>query len=261
VFSSPAVAGGVVFVGSADKAVYALDVVSGAYLWGYTTGNDVWSSPAVAGGVVFVGSIDGNVYALNASTGAYIWNYTTGWSYSTGWNYTSGGPVYSSPAIAGGVVFVSSDDGNVYALNASTATLIWRYSTTGSLVDSSPAVAGGVVFVGSDDKVVYALDVSSGAYLWGYTTGNDVWSSPAVAGGIVYAGSLDGKVYAFGVFTAEGGLPRSATYTIIAFAGIAAVVVVAVVYSSIHRRKAPKPRVRGGMQLLDRCKLALVSEI
>ena len=36
------------------------------------------SSPAVANGVVYVGSDDGNVYALNASTGAKLWSYATG---------------------------------------------------------------------------------------------------------------------------------------------------------------------------------------
>ena len=39
---------------------------------------EVSSSPAVAGGVVYVGSDDGKVYALSASTGTQIWSYTTG---------------------------------------------------------------------------------------------------------------------------------------------------------------------------------------
>ena len=46
--------------------------------WSYTTGSHVVSSPAVANGVVYVGSEDDNVYALNASTGAKLWSYTTG---------------------------------------------------------------------------------------------------------------------------------------------------------------------------------------
>jgi hypothetical protein len=64
--------------------------------------------------------------------------------------------VESSPAVADGVVYVGSDDNNVYALNASTGITIWTYGTTG-LVDSSPAVANGVVYVGSNDYSVYAF--------------------------------------------------------------------------------------------------------
>ena len=79
VASSPAVANGVVYVGSDDdNNVYALNASTGAKLWSYTTGGEVDSSPAVANGVVYVGSYDGNVYALNASTGALLWSYTTG---------------------------------------------------------------------------------------------------------------------------------------------------------------------------------------
>ncbi len=50
--------------------------------------------------------------------------------------------------MANGVVYVGSSDDNVYALNASTGALLWKY-TTGNYVDSSPAVANGVVYIGS----------------------------------------------------------------------------------------------------------------
>ncbi len=62
--SSPAVADGVVYVGSWDNHVYALDASSGDLLWSYQTGSTVYSSPAVAGGVVYVGSVDHHVYAI-----------------------------------------------------------------------------------------------------------------------------------------------------------------------------------------------------
>ena len=39
-------------------------------LWNFTTGNSVESSPAVVDGVVYVGSEDGKIYALNAANGA-----------------------------------------------------------------------------------------------------------------------------------------------------------------------------------------------
>ena len=38
-------------------------------LWRFQTGDDVWSSPAVVDGVVYVGSTDNYVYALDAETG------------------------------------------------------------------------------------------------------------------------------------------------------------------------------------------------
>jgi outer membrane protein assembly factor BamB len=63
--SSPAVANGVVYIGSLDKKLYALDAVTGTHKWSYTTGRGINSSPAVANGVVYVGSDDHNVYAFH----------------------------------------------------------------------------------------------------------------------------------------------------------------------------------------------------
>ena len=58
-----------VYVGSTDRNVYALDAHTGAKLWSYQTGWFVDSSPAVANGVVYVGSDDGNVYAFGLPKG------------------------------------------------------------------------------------------------------------------------------------------------------------------------------------------------
>ena len=182
--SSPAVANGMVYVGSLDDNIYALNATTGALLWSYTTGSIVASSPAVANGMVYVGSEDDNVYALNATTGALLWSYTTG------------AQILSSPAVANGMVYVGSEDDNVYALNATTGALLWSY-TTGAQILSSPAVANGVVYVGSVDDNVYALNATTGALLWSYSTGNEILSSPAVANGVVYVGSYDDSLDAF----------------------------------------------------------------
>jgi serine/threonine-protein kinase len=75
--TSPAVANGIVYVGSEDHNVYALDAKIGGVVWSFLTGDMVHFSPAVAKGVVYIGSNDRNVYALDAATGAKVWNYTT----------------------------------------------------------------------------------------------------------------------------------------------------------------------------------------
>jgi len=114
------------------------------------------------------------------------------------WTYSTGDYVESSPAVADGKVYVGSNDGNVYCLDASTGVKVWNY-TTGGAVRSSPAVADGRVYVGCwGDNNFYCLDAATGDKIWNYTTGSDVWSSPAVADGRVYIGSIDDKVYCFG---------------------------------------------------------------
>ena len=92
------------------------------------------------------------------------------WSFKTG-NYVGG-----APAVVNGVVYMGSDDGNVYALNATTGAMLWNF-TTGGFVGSSPAVVNGVVYVGSFDHNVYALNATTGATLWNFTTADKVFLS------------------------------------------------------------------------------------
>lgn len=190
-YSSPAVVGGVVYFGAnaPGNAVYALDASSGTLLWTYAMGDEVESPPTVVNGVVYIGGPKGNVYALNAKTGSVQWISATG---------ADSGP-FSSPAVLNGLVYLGSGN-NVYALNTNTGVLKWKYAT-GDLVVSSPAVANGVVYIGSYDRSLYALNAKTGAKLWSYSTGDIVWSSPAVANGTVYVGSGDSSVYALNAST------------------------------------------------------------
>jgi outer membrane protein assembly factor BamB len=116
------------------------------------------------------------------------------------WSYPTSGAVESSPAVVDGVVYVGSDDDNVYALRARTGTLLWSYTTNGA-IGSSPAVVNGVVYVGSYNGTVYALNAKTGALVWSYTTNNGVTASPTVVNGIVYVGSYDDNVYALNAST------------------------------------------------------------
>jgi uncharacterized repeat protein (TIGR01451 family) len=122
--SSPAVANGVVYFGSLDRNVYALNASTGAKLWTFATGADVSSSPAVANGVVYFDSVDFNVYALNASTGAKLWSYNTGQ------------PVFSAPAVVDGLVYIDTASGQLdaFGLVGPEADLFLRIFPTPTMV-------------------------------------------------------------------------------------------------------------------------------
>ena len=72
------------------------------------------------------------------------------------WSYRTGGYITSSPTVANGIVYVGSEDGSLYALDAASGHKQWSYQT-GYYVASSPTVVNGVVYVGSDDHNLYAL--------------------------------------------------------------------------------------------------------
>jgi outer membrane protein assembly factor BamB len=205
--TSPVVWDGEVYVGDSTGCVTALDATSGDQLWSVDVCNYGVSNLCVVNGTVYVGTQTETVQALDALTGRTVWT-----------DSIVGGVDSSCPAVADGIVYVSTSyggnsvsgvhHGGLCALNAATGASIWNV-TVGSIMQSSPAVADGVVFVGSDDTSipflplinghsVYAFNGTTGAMIWSYVTGGSVVSSPAIANGLLYVGSDDDKVYAFG---------------------------------------------------------------
>jgi len=70
VVGSPVIQDKVIYFGSDDGNVYAVDAESGQQIWKTTTRGPVPCTPAIDHGTVYVGSYDGKFYALNAQSGA-----------------------------------------------------------------------------------------------------------------------------------------------------------------------------------------------
>lgn len=111
----------------------------------------------------------------------------------------------STPAVAGGVVYFSS--GNVlWAVDAVTGTLIWRYPSTDTLrnyIKTGITVSGGLVLFGCTDGNLYAVNAKDGRVAWVYMTDGTIRSTPVVSGGVVYFGSDDNNLYAVDLRTGE----------------------------------------------------------
>jgi outer membrane protein assembly factor BamB/tRNA A-37 threonylcarbamoyl transferase component Bud32 len=183
--SSPAVHNGVVYIGSYDHNLYALDADTGEFMWKYATEGGIASSPCVYEGRVFFGSADRLLYALNAETGRIAWTCPTQ------------GSVWSSPHAAFDHVFFGSDDNNLYAVNTYSGRVAWRFAADGQ-VRSSPAVANDTVYVGCEGGGVYAVDIS-GQVRWRYRAKRGITSSPAFTDEMVYVGCQDAYVYALDI--------------------------------------------------------------
>src|SRR6516225_2619235 len=110
--SSPVVANGVVYFGSGDHYVYAVDAATGALKWKFRTGDVVHATPAFADNVLYVGSWDSYFYALNANTGKQLWRFKTGEDQAI---HNQIG-IQSSSAVSEGIVYFGCRDSNLYSL-------------------------------------------------------------------------------------------------------------------------------------------------
>ncbi|OGR44031.1 MAG: hypothetical protein A2X28_04750 [Elusimicrobia bacterium GWA2_56_46] len=118
--------------------------------------------------------------------------------------FQAGGEIVSSPVIFEDIVYFGARDKNVYALNARTGALLWRYPT-GGWVDAAPSAAGDALFVPSLDGYLYALNRTTGEFLWRAGLGASSVSSPLVLDGKVFVGvgSPEKKLKVFRVSTGE----------------------------------------------------------
>src|SRR5882762_10133813 len=179
--SSPVVSGGTVYIGSGNHLFYALDLATGGEKWLFQTEGRVQGSAAVSNGSVFFGSYDSNFYCLDAATGNLKWKSKTEAERRFAAKHLHGAEpaaeampdpfdfFLSSPVVANDIVYFGSGDTNIYALDAATGNLKWKFKT-GDVVHASPALANGTLFVGSWDSYFYALDATSGQEKWRFKT-------------------------------------------------------------------------------------------
>lgn len=217
IIGSAAVANGVVYIGSTDTNLYAVDQETGKQKWKFKTlgGRQVTSTPTVANGLVYFGAFDGILYAVDAETGSMKWTFVAEYERRFEGKRLHGYPpgfqtipdswdIYtSSPVVFNGKVYIGSGDGSVYCVDALTGTLQWKFAT-GDIVHASPAIASNTVYIGSWDSYLYAIDAETGQEKWRFKTGEDSFihnqqgfqASPSVADGTVYVGCRDGHLYA-----------------------------------------------------------------
>lgn len=175
----------IVYVGSANGHLYAIDKNTGTEIWRFKTGGPIHSIPVLAEGLVYFGSYDHHVYAVHAQTGKMDWKFDTGQI------------VVSSPVLANGLVIIGSRSADLYALNAYNGQEEWRYYHWGSWVESSGTVFDDLLYIGSsDDQLLKSFNPENGNLLWISNLGGSPWSTPAVTENTVYTGTFGNTNYA-----------------------------------------------------------------
>lgn len=164
---SPVIANGMVFVGSRDGKVYAMDVEDGGIQWEYDIGEPIESTPAVSNGSVFVGSTDGYVYSLSTD-GDLNWEFETD---PDGRNPTISHPICVSSELIFAVSTTSYEEGILYAINKGDGTERWTHNGSAKW-DHAPVVGNGSIYLsyrslgGGRTDDIKSLNVSNGEVQW-----------------------------------------------------------------------------------------------
>lgn len=189
--STGAIAGDRIITAGFSNLVQALDRLTGEVLWSFHTDYFAQGSPLIVDDRVYLAT-DHMMYALDLQTGTLVWKTPTG----------NEGTYMGSPAYDNGVLYTTGGR-LLIALEADSGKEIWRVTKDEMFLGL--AVANGMVYVGNWDLNLYAFDQSTGKEKWKFPAraGGMFWSAPAVDGDTVYAGNIDKYLYAIDAKTGE----------------------------------------------------------
>jgi len=180
----PVLADGLLYVGSGDGSLHAVEATSGTRRWRFATDGKLRHGAAVAGAQVFVGSADGHVYALDRQDGRELWRHDTG------------AAVDATPVVHEGRVLVGNRGVGLLALDERSGEQRWRTGFWGSWVESTPVVVDGVLYVGASDlRRVSAIDPADGRVLWRSDVFGWTWGTPLVLPDRLVVGAAGGTPY------------------------------------------------------------------
>ena len=198
IVGSPVIVDGIIYVGSSDKKLYAINATTRQLAWQpFETDGKIWSTPVVYNGTVYVGSFDHKIYAISADDGTLDWTFDTD------------GAIVDTPLIYNDTLYFGSLDEKFYAVDVSTGTL--REGFAPFKADNwfwSKAVAyNSSIIAASLDGKIYSLDADTGTLIWQAQAGGSIRGAPALVGNLVIVGTDEGnntgKVYCFNADNGE----------------------------------------------------------
>ena len=155
----PIAANGNVYVSTAG-GLYTFSAANGDLLWTYATEVPLGHSPTIAtvGGksVAYVGGYDRKIHAVDAITGQPLAGYSA---------FIAEAGFETNPLVVNDTIYAGNRDGYLYALDAVTGSVRWRFRTDGPILFSA-AYKDGAVYFASNDAHAYAVDGDNGSLIW-----------------------------------------------------------------------------------------------
>jgi len=186
---SPVILNGVIYVGSAGKRFYALDLETGGAVWSFKTDSPVEAPASVDESRVYFGTSEGTFYCLDRNTGKELWK------------FKARSEAHSAPTLHNDYVYLTPADNRVYALKKETGEKAWTYTHNSakfvfSRFNNSAAAEGDSIFAFFPDGYMVSLDAANGKELWKTSVLTEPLPSAEVRRTPLAGRAEDGRVYA-----------------------------------------------------------------
>ncbi|WP_170885569.1 PQQ-binding-like beta-propeller repeat protein [Bacillus alkalicellulosilyticus] len=193
IYSSPLIIDQVLYVGSNDGILYAIDLKTNEAVWQFDTEKEI-RSEIVGEDTLFVAA-EGVLYGIDRLSGKLVWSHDPGYdeeqvSRNDEWDYRD-----ASPLLHEGLVYYATDAGDILALNQETGELIWEYhSPKEAAIRTTPIIKGGVVYFADYRGDIHAVDIQSKELVWTYAGSSPQTASMLLEGDTLIVGGRNTDV-------------------------------------------------------------------
>ncbi len=164
-----------------------------AWQWQYPTGTDtveldtIYATPLIDGAIVYIAGHNGEVIALSITNGRPIDSWPA--------PISLGEPIVATPALSDGVLYIVTDAGNLFLLDARSGARLAAPTAIGGRIWAQPFVSGGSVYIAAVDQPFSAYSASDGVLQWSTEIGTTA-GDPVADGGLLLVPSFDRRIHA-----------------------------------------------------------------
>ena len=178
--------------GGCDGWLRVVDCMSGVQTDSLEVETYIPASPAISKNWCYLADHSGNVYEIELDSGKIVS------SKKIIEPQDDSHALVSVPAVSDKMVYIVSDDRNIYAIHRKDGSTAWKHLLKGNTGESSPVVCKDKLLVCTKSGIVSIHDAKTGNLLWEYDTGEQIIASPAVINGYFYVLTVKGTLFCFG---------------------------------------------------------------
>jgi outer membrane protein assembly factor BamB len=142
---------GIIYVGTFDDELVALNGTDLSVKWRFSTQDWVWAGPALDNGTLYFGDLSGYLYALNAADGTQVWR------------IQPKNTIVDTPVISGDKIYITTESDTMFTISTSAGEVL-NSTVVGGVIYSAPELTSDKILVaptGYDNNLLIALSLEN----------------------------------------------------------------------------------------------------
>jgi outer membrane protein assembly factor BamB len=205
-WSGTVVHDGIIYVGTVDGRVVAINSSTQSQQWDYTTtpATTIYTTPIVEGDLVYIGTYSGQILALSMLARSQDLTFPQRgygeWEWDCPVDDAKSNAIVADLLVSDDAIYVSSSNGRVYSLDKEFGDQNWESEVLDKKhrkLWTSPVIKGDTLYVSTYDGHIYSLSSETKNLLdWSFESEAGFASSPVIDQDTILLGSFDRYLYA-----------------------------------------------------------------